>query len=1160
MLRAFLSSCRKIRERTRLSGSHKETRKVGLWIRPCLEVLEDRTLLSTSSPGGLLQQIQQAETTFVQSFLTNINQMIQQFIRTEAAALAPWVKLLPSQPTVNVTIDGVPSDVSIGTTINLTSTVVEQHQLIPHQEIFSYAWSVTKDGAPYATGNQANFSFTPDSDDTYVVTLTATDMFGRTGTASASIDPLVSGGGNGGSGPGSGSKPKPGSVSVTITGVPSQVSLGTTISAGSNVTDSNPQAQRAGFTYSWTVTQAGGNGTVLASGNQANFSYTPNIVGNYVFSLTATDIYGHSGTAQQTVSVTGSASNLILMPPNELTYLRQQAANNTSQWQAFKAVLDQNLNVVLGSGYGSDNPATYEGSELAWIADYALGYQILKDSDPVTAAGYADKAIALIYSGLNDYQRGSWATLQYLTRTDGSTTTFTLPNSNIIPSSLKVYEAPIQTVAVTRGTSSTDTISAYQKIIKVSNTPDGNADYVEGTDWIHSGTIPNDEIGWVSGGKQPAAGQTYYITEASESSANPVTNYTLSGNTITFTTAPAAGQALFVQYAYNTPTQKYLQTSAGDGGYNNIYIDTNYSSRFLAYIPLGLDWLDGYANLSPTLLAQAENLLPAWSNYLTTQGFQTNIGPSNYSMGTYFYRAMTALYLEGRSTAAPQLMSDLLSWRQSILLPAIQDPGTGGMTGGFWPEGWSYGWIASQELLMSSLALEENGYIQATAEHAWASQLVRSLISAQPAPDQLYDGGEWFTYPARFLNPSMFWVLSAVADDPTAQAYANYILQNYPSSAYLGLGGDSNIYEQMLFATPSAPASFWSSEPLQYFNSGAGLLTARSDWGSKPTWVAVQMGNMQTIGHTTQTPGQVQIQRGDDDLLVNGNTPGDNPGHGANWSYMGNIVIVNAGSDQTYPGNTGFWYGTPGVVVTAQEGNNNFAYIAGDCTAAYNNAPGSTPANPVTGWTREVVYIRPDYVVVYDRVATLKDSYIKEQQWNFLNAPTVNGNTFVESVGSSKLFGATFSTTPLSLTVQATPAGSVTIQQLEIQNASPTLSVNYLTAFQVAPSTTASMDATAHVLTTDGRMEGTQIGNQLVLFGVTAGTVDLTTAVTYSLSGSSSVNNMLMDLKAGGVYQVVALGTNGINLSTQTVTADSQGVLSFATPTGTQQVMVTKIG
>src|SRR5579875_3819502 len=219
MLRAFLSSCRKIRERTRLSGSHKETRKVGLWIRPCLEVLEDRTLLSTSSPGGLFQQIQQAETTFVQSFLTNIYQMIQQFIRTEAAALAPWVKLLPSQPTVNVTIDGVPSDVSIGTTINLTSTVVEQHQLIPHQEIFSYAWSVTKDGAPYATGNQANFSFTPDSDDTYVVTLTATDMFGRTGTASASIDPLVSGGGTGGSGPGSGSKPQPGSVSVTLPGV-----------------------------------------------------------------------------------------------------------------------------------------------------------------------------------------------------------------------------------------------------------------------------------------------------------------------------------------------------------------------------------------------------------------------------------------------------------------------------------------------------------------------------------------------------------------------------------------------------------------------------------------------------------------------------------------------------------------------------------------------------------------------------------------------------------------------------------------------------------------------------------------------------------------------------------------------------------------------------
>jgi hypothetical protein len=274
---------------------------------------------------------------------------------------------------------------------------------------------------------------------------------------------------------------------------------------------------------------------------------------------------------------------------------------------------------------------------------------------------------------------------------------------------------------------------------------------------------------------------------------------------------------------------------------------------------------------------------------------------------------------------------------------------------------------------------------------------------------------------------------------------------------------------------------------------------------------------------------------------------------------MGNIVIVNAGSAQSLPGQPGYWYGpqfnNPGVVVNAYEAAGNHTYISGDLVASYNNDPSSGLPNPVSQLTREVVYLNPNYVIVYDRVTTTQASYTKEQQWNFINAPSVTGNAFVESVGSSKLFGQAFSTTPLTLTVHGTQAGSATIQQLEIQNASPTASVNYLTAFQVAPSTTTSMDATEHVLTTDGRMEGTQMGNQLVLFGVASGTVDLTTSVTYSVSGSSSVSNLLVDLKAGGVYQVVADGTNLGN-----VTASSQGTISFTTPAGTQQVTVTRVG
>jgi hypothetical protein len=362
----------------------------------------------------------------------------------------------------------------------------------------------------------------------------------------------------------------------------------------------------------------------------------------------------------------------------------------------------------------------------------------------------------------------------------------------------------------------------------------------------------------------------------------------------------------------------------------------------------------------------------------------------------------------------------------------------------------------------------------------------------------------------------------------------------------------------LLLRNPSAAAATWSNLPPQYLAQGTGLLTARSDWGSTPTWVSLQIGNLLQDNHETYAPGELQIQRGGDDLLVNAPSIAElqNPSYKSRYS---NLVVVDSNGDTTVQDNRynmDTYYGSPGVSVTAYEASGNHVYMAGNYAAAYSTEANPGGGGPVSALTREMVYLRPNYVVVYDRVTTLQAAYYKSQQWNFLNTPTVNGNSFVESVGSSKLFGQAFSTTPLSLTEQSVLVGSDTtpFQELEIQPATSTASVNFVTALQTAPSTTTSMDATEHVLSTDGRMEGTQIGSQLVLFGVAATAVNLTTPVTYSVSGSSSVSNLLVDLQAGGVYQIVANGTTLGN-----VTASSQGTISFTTPAATQQVTVTRI-
>jgi len=213
----------------------------------------------------------------------------------------------------------------------------------------------------------------------------------------------------------------------------------------------------AGLAYSWDF----GDGTTSTSDNP---SHTYLSDGTYTVTLLTTDASGlhtHTGTIRMEIP------SQILLTPAVLASVRQKATNNTSQWQNFKQRLDNSLNKVIESG------GAYQGDELSWIGDYALGYKVLQFQDPVTAAKYADKAIALMKSALQDFQKFGEYGQQYLARGDGSTKTFTLPHTNIVSSSLKVYTAPINVVSVTRSTTTnkSDSVGNYLTFIKVSNTP-----------------------------------------------------------------------------------------------------------------------------------------------------------------------------------------------------------------------------------------------------------------------------------------------------------------------------------------------------------------------------------------------------------------------------------------------------------------------------------------------------------------------------------------------------------------------------------------------------------------------------------------------------------------------------------------------------------------
>ena len=117
---------------------------------------------------------------------------------------------------------------------------------------------------------------------TYTATLTAQDNFGDVGTSSVvvTVNDVA--------------------PSVTLT-APTSGEAGVSESFSASATDISPADQAAGFTYSWDFGDGG-----TATG--ASPSHTFAAAGTYTVTVTATDEYGKSGSASETVAIVGPPS------------------------------------------------------------------------------------------------------------------------------------------------------------------------------------------------------------------------------------------------------------------------------------------------------------------------------------------------------------------------------------------------------------------------------------------------------------------------------------------------------------------------------------------------------------------------------------------------------------------------------------------------------------------------------------------------------------------------------------------------------------------------------------------------------------------------------------------------------------------------------------
>lgn len=488
--------------------------------------------------------------------------------------------------------------------------------------------------------------------------------------------------------------------------------------------------------------------------------------------------------------------------------------------------------------------------------------------------------------------------------------------------------------------------------------------------------------------------------------------------------------------------------------------DSNYPSRYMGkHVAMGLDWLDGYSGMTAALKTQIIAALVQWNDYLRDNGYQTKYPAGNYGEGTYVSRVFTAIALQNRdSVNGPRIVSEVLAYRTANVLPVL----AGGLNGGYWQEGWNYGSLAATNLMLAGLALEQAGLITtATQERAWAGQVIESIIQAQPTPGTVFDGGDWYTYPAvppgvdsvNHSDKSLYNVAGFATTDPKQKSYANQIIQTYPAP-------QTGDWIDLCFRDPAATATAWQgAEPLQYYGQGAKLYFGRSDWSAAPVFLSVCFNDFLWCAHLTFPPGQIELWRAGDPLLINV------AGYTGSQSFQyestyGNTIVINddGTGGQVYPWAMGVWFGT-GITAQPPVLTQTYDYFVGDFRAAWSNndTPGS--GGPVTECTRQVVYLRPNFVIVYDRVSTVKDIFVKQQRWHSIGLATKQSDgSWMVTQGGSKLFRRTFSSLPIVENAAMTTT-SPTVGEQWISPVSATVSIRFLTVLEATPSSQTAMDA-----------------------------------------------------------------------------------------------------
>jgi hypothetical protein len=578
--------------------------------------------------------------------------------------------------------------------------------------------------------------------------------------------------------------------------------------------------------------------------------------------------------------------------------------------------------------------------------------------------------------------------------------------------------------------------------------------------------------------------------------------------------------------------------------------------EYLRNASIVYDWLNIF------LSSEQKNIWIDYMNQLLAEVWDPTSNPTNPWSGEdienpgshRYYQFLLASGYVGLATrnenpASPTLPFDGANYDDilSFVIAKIEQQAqpmwlaTNGLGGG-WHEGNYYGAQAGISMNELFFLLNRAGGTDYFSALTFPNESVyHQLYSMQPGFNKKHPGGD-APDPAMAVGDSdrlLMLLLAEGLEGVPGSEYAHFWVENVSSPMQ-----DAWMYPWGFLLTRSdLTMRNYNNLPTNYYAEGLGWINTRSGWETDAVSLSFTCAD-HLQEHQHQDQNSFVIYRS-----------GWQGADAATYSTTGLIQATEAHNTILVDG-VGQRTGAGTGRIIKFESSANFAYVVGDASDAYysgqKDAGGQSLVNT---YQREIVHIKPDHIVVFDRITPVDSTSDITWVLHTPKQPALNGSEMTAVNDNGKLFQKTTLPENAVLSAQQETGGAHGLNSWRVQVSSgpPQQHVQFLNYLYPASLDTGSMPEAQTIYASTDNMIGVQIGgaeqDYVVMFSTDPAGAAPVDGVMYEMSSLVPSQNYLLGLLPNTEYEVQVM--RGVEMQTVIVQrgkghkTSGEGILQF---------------